>query len=163
MKNYMPIFAIVAAVPVAAATQTPSTPREPAAQQAVGTTGALAAEAVEIDEIVDDPDDYYGKKVTIRGSVSDVLGEQMFRVREHGVIDIDDTLLVMHPKRAKNSGAWVSDASNVRVTGTVRKFNRADLEREYGFSFGDWGITDDGWFDDHDAKPVLVIDSVEVK
>jgi hypothetical protein len=145
-------------------------------QQTVGTTGTVAA--AEVEDIVDDPEEYYGERVTVSGEVSEVFGDGAFRIREEGIIDVDDTLLVIRaPQRGKSKTAATADQPEsaprhelrinenqmVQVHGTVRKFVRNELERNYGVDFADLGITDPYWFDTYESRPVLIAERIDAR
>jgi hypothetical protein len=57
----------------------------------------------------------------------------------------------------------MTENSNVQVHGTVRRFVRNEIERDYGFDFADWGMTDTNWFNTYEGRPVLVADRIDVR
>jgi hypothetical protein len=125
--------------------------------QPVGTTGAAAAATIE--SIVDNTDAYIGETVTVSGDVGDVFGQRMFNIEEHGVIDVDDELLVVAPK---NSTVVTAD-STVQVHGTVRRIVTSDLEREYGPTYWThWGV-DRNFFTTRETRPVLFAETIDVR
>jgi hypothetical protein len=102
--------------------------------------------------IAEDPNAYYGKAVTVRAEVEKVFGPRMFTLDEDAVgAEPDVVVLTANPH-------GVGDDAEVTVHGTVRRFARGDLERDY-----DW--IDDSLFagrdlSDVDGRPVIVADSV---
>lgn len=128
---------------------------------AVGTSGAVAS--VDVESIVDNPGAYLGSKVTIAGEVDDVISHSLFNIQEQGIVDIDDELLVLMRRDANQANPTITEDSKVQVTGTVRNFVRADLERDYGFT--DWGllgVDNDQFFIDYESRPVIIADSVKL-
>jgi hypothetical protein len=88
------------------------------------------------------------KTVTVDGEVDDVHGPRVFTIDEPNWGDLEGEILVYLPS---NLAALVREDDRVTVTGTVKPFVRADVEREWG------------WLDlDRDAevrlskRPVLV-------
>ncbi|RIL08055.1 MAG: hypothetical protein DCC71_00970 [Proteobacteria bacterium] len=75
--------------------------------------------------IAADPQRYYGKNVRVKAEVEDVLGERVFSLDEDRAFAGPD-LLVLGP-----AGPNPRDGSNVTVTGVVRPYVRAHLERDY--------------------------------
>lgn len=153
-------LAAVLAYPVAAQQQAPpqhqQTPQERQGQQAVGTAGAVTVEA-----IADNPERYYDQEVTVSGDVGEVFGSnnKAFRLQEEGMLDRDDSLLVLSDEAVSN----LAKDAVVQVRGKVKRFVKADLERDLGID--DWnayGFDADFWTD-HDDKPVLIADSVIVR
>jgi Ca2+-binding EF-hand superfamily protein len=125
--------------------------------QPVGTTGAVAAATVE--SIVDNPDAYIGERVTVSGDVGDVFGQRVFNIEEHGVIDVDDELLVVAPKNS----TMVTADSTVQVHGTVRRIVTSDLEMEYGPTYWThWGVDRD-FFTTRETRPVIFAETIDVR
>jgi uncharacterized protein YdeI (BOF family) len=156
-------LAALLAIPVAAQQQghpqSQQPPQEQQAQkdrQAVGTAGAVTVEA-----IVDNPERFYNQEVTISGDVGELFGsnKKAFNIKEEGVVDVDDSLLVLSDEAVPN----ITKDSMVQVRGKVKQFSKADLERDLGISDWDaYGFDQDFWTD-HARKPVLIADSVIVR
>ncbi len=89
---------------------------------------------VSLTEINRDWTKYDGKTVTVVADVEELLGPRAFKLDEDSPREGDDDILVLSPK----SGAigdidehWLNN--KVRVTGVVRRFVTADIEREIGW------------------------------
>jgi len=136
--------------------QTPQERQSQKDQTAVGTAGAMTVEA-----IVDNPERFYNKDVTISGDVGEVFGtnKKAFNIKEEGVLDVDDRLLVLSDEAVAN----IDEGSVVQVRGKVKPFVRSELERELGID--DWNAYgfDASFWTKNDRKPVLIADSVIVK
>jgi hypothetical protein len=104
---------------------------------------------------------YAGRTVTVQGEVQEVyemLGANVLRLDEDALLmgGIDNDLIVVDAAlndAMLNEDGWLD--SIVRVNGTVRDFNRAELEQELGVTF------DDQAFEMWDGEPVLVAESAE--
>lgn len=104
--------------------------------------------------IAANPANYYGKKVTVRAEVEDVLGAQVFLLDEDRLFAWPDVMVITPAL----SNAVVEDTM-VTVTGTVRQFVDAEFRRDY-----DWN-----WWDRLDPdielafrhRPVIVADSIK--
>jgi hypothetical protein len=123
--------AIAPGSPTPAVTATPY----PGATEATPFPGATAAN-VSLTEINRDWSKYDGKTVTVVGEVDELLGPRAFKLDEDSALEDDDDILVLSPK----SGAvadidehWLNN--KVRVTGVVRRFETANIEREI-----DWDL-----------------------
>ena len=105
-------------------------------------------------EVAANPEKYYGKKVTVRAEVDDVLGSQMFLLDEDRAFAWPDVLVI-----TPALGAKLEEDSMVTVTGTVRAFVDADFRRDY-----DWN-----WWDRLDPdievtfrnRPAIIAESVK--
>ncbi len=123
-----------------------------------------------VGDVADEPENWIGRQVTVTDDVTDVIGRHSFQMGEEGFLGLfGGELLVVG---AKPLPQWVGDdfASSgffdddddfdelegaiARVSGTVRRFNLQDVERELGVDL------DDGLFGDYDGDPVLVAQSV---
>lgn len=166
----MTTFALAVAIPLAACAQDePVRPFE----QPVGTTGTAADMAeTELEEIAEEPEEYYGKTVTVAGSIGDVHSQRLFTLREEGIIDLDDSLLVLAPEGTNMRRLAGYDTGEIMVVtdtpatvrGTVRPMKRDEIERDYGIA--DWvelGIDESTFFNDYDNRPVLVADHIDVR
>lgn len=85
---------------------------------------------VELDDLEERPTQYIGKQVSVDGEIESVLGPRIFKIDEPGWADLDGEFLVVMPARA---AALVKSGDNVTVSGTVRQFVRAEVEREWGW------------------------------
>lgn len=112
-------------------------------------------------EVTGDVATYAGQTVTVQGEVQEVyevMGTNVLRLDEDALLmgGIDNDLIVVGSPlgdASLNEDGWLD--SIVRVTGTVRDFNRAELEADLGMTF------DDPAFEAWEGEPVLVAESVE--
>jgi hypothetical protein len=114
------------------------------------------AVAPEPGEITSDPQQYYGKQLAVTGEINGVQGANTFTLDENQLIGGQE-LLVLQPTATANQTA-LQNGEQVAVTGTLRPFVVADLEREYGFSW-DTGIQQQ-LEAEYSNRPVLVADEV---
>ncbi|MEM7556843.1 MAG: hypothetical protein AAF378_22665 [Cyanobacteria bacterium P01_A01_bin.84] len=112
------------------------------------------AQAPEPGQITKDPSKYYNKVLAVPGKIEDVESENVFTLDEEELIGAND-LLVLVPDTKK---ATIKDDEKVVVTGVLRPFVVAELEKEYGFSW-DEGIKKK-LETEYKDKPVLVATSV---
>ena len=113
---------------------------------------ATPAQRVELDEVEENPSRYMGRAITVNGEIDEVLGPRVFKIDETNWADMDGELLVVMPVPM---AALVNDNERVTVTGTLRPFVRADVEREWGFLGLDPSVELN-----LKAKPVIVASSV---
>ncbi|MGE3957771.1 MAG: hypothetical protein AB7H96_13710 [Vicinamibacterales bacterium] len=85
---------------------------------------------VSLDQLEKDPDKYIGQQVSVDGEVDDVLGPRVFKIDEPNWGDLDGELLVIVPA---GLAALIGEDDRVTVSGTVRRFASAELEREWGW------------------------------
>jgi hypothetical protein len=104
-------------------------------------------------ELTTNPRQYYGKQLAVTGEVENITGTNTFTLDEDKLFGGQD-LLVLHPKPQ----AKVTDGEKVAVTGTLRPFVVAELERDYNFSW-DAGIRRQ-LEAEYSQRPVLVADGV---
>jgi uncharacterized protein YdeI (BOF family) len=107
-------------------------------------------------EITKNPKQYYGRTLAVTGEVEKILSPNTFTLDEDQLFGASDLLvLVANPRTAKTP---VREDETVAVTGVLRPFVVADLEREYDFNW------DEGFVRQLEAeyrqKPVLVVQSV---
>ncbi len=89
--------------------------------------GVTVADIAESDAFDDDgfADSLVGQQVTVSGNVSEMVGQNAIRL---GGEDFGgDGILVIQV-----TASGISEDDNVRVTGTVRDFDAASFEREFG-------------------------------
>lgn len=105
------------------------------------------------EKVVDEPARYLGQEISLSGEVDDVYGQRAFEL-EGTKPFFDEELLVLTKSPVAISGAALRNNDHVVVTGTVREFSSADLNRELG-----WEVSaelDEEWRD----KPVIVAKSI---
>ncbi|WP_348249530.1 hypothetical protein [Leptolyngbya sp. GB1-A1] len=108
-------------------------------------------------ELTSDPQQYYGKPLAVTGEIEAIQGANAFTLDEDQLIGGQE-LLVLRPNAATANQPAIQDGEKVAVTGTLRPFVVADLEREYGFNW-DTGIQQQ-LEAEYTNKPVLVADAV---
>jgi hypothetical protein len=99
---------------------------------------------------------FYGQTVTVRAEVEDILDNRTFTLDEDAILAGPDVLVVV-PKGA-TTGLKHDDV--VTVTGTVRPFVQAELERDYDW-FKDGKILKKDVKVDYKTRPVLVATSIQ--
>ncbi len=105
-------------------------------------------------EIMSNPSLYYGKPLAVTGEVEDIRGTNSFTLDEDKLFGGED-LLVLRPPIAK---ATVNEGEKVAVTGVLRPFIFAELERDYDLK---WDLTLQKKLEaEYSKKPVLVADGV---
>lgn len=105
------------------------------------------------ENVAESPMQYLGKKLTLTGEVDAVYGDRAFELEGNEAF-FDSSLLVLTRSPVRLAGQMVRDDDRVSVTGTVRNFVVADLERDL-----DWDLTPElevEWRN----KPALVADSI---
>ena len=112
--------------------------------------------APKVGEVTRNPSAYYNKTIAVKGEVEDIVSPTAFRLDEDGldgVIDNKD-LLVLNPK----TGQTVKDDQAIVVTGVLRPFVVADIERDYDLN---WDLTVQRKLEaEYSQKPVLIAQSV---
>jgi hypothetical protein len=104
------------------------------------------------------PGDYYGKTVTVKAEVEDLLGDNMFTLEEDALFAGPD-VLVLVPKGLRTP---VRHDEKVRVTGKVRRYVEAELKKDFD------------WFDrgklvnvthkvEWETRPVVVAETIETE
>jgi hypothetical protein len=102
--------------------------------------------------------DYYGKTVTVKAEVEDVLGAKMFTLDEDALLTGAD-VLVMVPRGVT---AVLAHDQKVIVTGTVRPYVEKDLDKDFDF-FEDGKIIKTKTKVDWNTRPVIVATSVRTE
>ncbi|MDP9374472.1 MAG: hypothetical protein M3Q65_18885, partial [Chloroflexota bacterium] len=138
------LFAGWAGKPAVVARQADLTPR------AGGPTGVGAT----VDDITDAPDRYLGRTVTVAGEVDEVLGRRAFTIGGGDFIGDDELLVVgageLPVIQGRREAATLTADDLVQITGPVRRFNLAEVEREIGVDL------EDALFADWRDKPAVI-------
>jgi len=148
-----------AALLAAVATGACNTERERAAerapmQQAERAPTPAPLPTTDVDRVKENPNWYYDKHVRVTGEVDEIFGDRAFRLEGTGwAFDDDITVLMKKPMDAAAGGALQEDDELV-VSGTVRRFVVADIERDIG-----WDLSPEVEIKLKE-RPVLVADAV---
>jgi len=95
-----------------------------------GSRVPASAQTIKIEDLEEHAAQYVGKKVRVNGEVQNVLGPRLFTIDEPNWIDLDGETVVLVPAPF---AALIRRDAPVVVTGTVRPFVKADIEREYSW------------------------------
>ena len=134
----------------AAATMAGGTARAEERQQASApmVKGDFKAMRVRLDDLEDNPKKYIGQTVSIDAEIEDVFGPRVFTIDEPNWGDLQGEILTFMPTTL---AALVRENDRVTITGTVKPFVRAEVEREWG-----WLGLDRETEVEFSSKPVLV-------
>lgn len=88
-----------------------------------------------LSQIVDNPEQFYGQGVTVRGEIQDLYSRRVLKLSDQ---TIGDELIVILPRaltdaQATEAEAFFEDNADASVTGTVRQLTVAQVEQEFGF------------------------------
>ena len=103
---------------------------------------------VTIDDLEDHAAKYMGQTISVDAEVEKVLGPRLFTIDEPNWGDLAGEILVFMDT---NLAALVREDDRVTVTGTMKPFMRAEIERELG-----WLGREEGVEIDLSSKPVFV-------
>lgn len=116
--------------------------------------GGQFGATLEPGDIAKEPSKYFGQNVRVEGEVETVYNPHVFTLDEDVLFAGPDVLVI-----APSPSGQVADDQIVTVSGKLREFVRADIERDY-----DW--FDEQWLEgveiDLASRPVLIADSVQV-
>ncbi|MBD0264839.1 MAG: hypothetical protein ICV78_19580 [Tolypothrix sp. Co-bin9] len=105
-------------------------------------------------EITTNPSLYYGKTLAVTGEVEDIRDASSFTLDEDKLLGGQDLLVI----RAPSPQGTVNEGEKVAVTGVLRPFVVAELEREYNLK---WDLTLQKKLEaEYSNKPVLVATEV---
>ncbi|KYC43667.1 hypothetical protein WA1_00405 [Scytonema hofmannii PCC 7110] len=111
------------------------------------------AQAPKPGEITTDPNQYYGKRLAVTGEVENIRSTNSFTLDEDKLFGGQD-LLVLHSTPQPK----VTEGEKVAVTGVLRPFVVAELERDYDLT---WDLTLKKKLEaEYSNKPVLVANEV---
>jgi hypothetical protein len=122
---------------------------------AAATAEDKVAGSISAGKLAKDAKDYYGRTVTVQAEVEDVLGGNMFTLDEDAILAGSD-VLVLVPGGVTGT---LSHDQKVVVTGEVRPFVEADLDRDFDF-FDDGKLVDVKTKVDWKTRPVIVAHSI---
>ncbi len=111
---------------------------------------ALAPDA---GEVAENPTQYYGETLAVTGEVEEMYGVNTFTLDEEELFGGEDLLVIV-----PNIAEVISDGEKVAVTGELRSFVVADLERDYDLT---WDLDVQEQLEaEYSERPVLVADQV---
>ncbi|MBD2355265.1 hypothetical protein H6G41_11650 [Tolypothrix sp. FACHB-123] len=105
-------------------------------------------------QITQNPEQYYGRKVTVTGEVANIRSGILLTLDENQLFGGEDLLVLLTapPQVAINQGQTVS------AMGEVRRFVAAEIERDYNFT---WSLDTKRKLDaEYINRPVLVAETV---
>ena len=123
-----------------------------------GLAGSLSAGTdmtISAGKLASNAKDYYGKTVTVKAEVEDVIDNRTFSLDEDAILTGADVLVLVP---AGYTGTLVHDQV-VTVTGKVRPYVTTELEKDYHW-FKDGAIVSRDSKYDFKTRPVLVATSV---
>jgi hypothetical protein len=123
-----------------------------------GLAGSLSAGTdmtISAGKLASNAKDYYGKTVTVKAEVEDVIDNRTFSLDEDALLAGADVLVIVP---AGYAGTLAHDQV-VTVTGKVRPFVTAELEKDYHW-FKDGALVSRDSKYDFKTRPVLVATSV---
>ncbi len=98
--------------------------------------------------VIDNPREFYGRTVTVTGEIDDIVAPTAFTIGPGGLLLVSSAPASATPD--------LSESQTVQVTGTVRRFDLVELERETGADLQDELFA--GW----EGRPAIVASSVQV-
>jgi hypothetical protein len=123
-------------------------------QQAERAPAPAPQPTTDVDTLKEHPGRFYDKQVRVTGEVDEIYSDRAFRLEGTGwAFDDDITVLMKKPLDAAAGGVLQKDEELV-VSGTVRRFVVADVERDIG-----WDLTPEVEVKLKE-RPVLIADSV---
>lgn len=131
----------------------PSPEARPTGPGAVTGTPTASGPGGGVEAIKEAPARYYGKTVTVSGDVDQIYNDRAFELEGTGWA-FNDNITVLTKTPVRLAGAPLSQDEDLIVTGTVRQYVAADLNRDLG-----WTITPD-LQSKIEKRPVLVADSI---
>ncbi|HHP7232015.1 MAG TPA: hypothetical protein ACFCUY_14300 [Xenococcaceae cyanobacterium] len=118
---------------------------------------AIIAEAIalapEPGEITSDPSQYYGETLAVTGEVANVYGENTFTIEDDELLGGENLLVVV-----TDPTTVIDPNETVAVTGELRSFTVADIERDYDIG---WDLDIQREIEtEYTNEAVLVVDRV---
>ena len=107
----------------------------------------------DLEDISEDPESYYDLEIAVEGEVDKIRNDYAFTLKEDQLIGGDDLLII----NATDKPLPKVD-EKIAVTGTVRPYIKADIERDYDLT---WDLDVQQQIEaEYSEKPVLVVDSI---
>jgi len=118
------------------------------------------AAGVSVADVTDNPDELYGKEMTLSGLVTEVVGPNAVAIGGEEFFG-GEQVLVLGAQKLQQIAEGVPEGEPfevqqqdlVQATGTLQEFNLSEVENEIGYDL------DDNLFGDWEGEPVLVADS----
>jgi hypothetical protein len=109
-----------------------------------------------LSKILDNPTQYYGQQVTVRGEIQDVYTSRVFKISDQ---TIGQELLIITPKplsqrQVDEAEDLLEDNADVRATGTIRQLVLSEVESELSLDL------DEQIEVEFENKPVLIANSL---
>ena len=121
-----------------------------------GVVGAVqAGDTISAGKLAKDAKDFYGQTVSVKADVDRVLTDHSFTLDEDALFAGPD-VLVLVPSAVT---AQLKHDDAVVVTGKVRRYVRAELEKEYSF-FTEGKIINKDYKVDYKTRPVIIATAV---
>ena len=115
---------------------------------------------VSLADVTDNPDEFYGKDVTLSGLVTEVVGPNAVAIGGDELIGGDPVLIVGAQQLDRiveglpeGEPFEVQQQDLVQASGTLREFDIAEVEEDIGYDL------DDNVFGDWEGEPVVIADS----
>lgn len=102
--------------------------------------------------------DFYGKTVSVKAEVEDVLGDNMFTLDEDALLSGSDVLVLV----PRGIAGKLTHDQKVIVTGKVRQYVEADLDKDYDW-FDNGKLVDVKEKVDWKTRPVIVADTIRTE
>jgi hypothetical protein len=125
----------------------------PACTSSEVTTREQATENVTAEEVADETSNYIGQTVTIRGDVEEVVGEASFLMNGEQTFGGGEEILIVNASGNKIT-LPEGEGTQVQVTGEVRNFVIAEIEREYNLDF------EPNLYTEYEQQPALIAKSI---
>jgi uncharacterized protein YdeI (BOF family) len=109
-------------------------------------------ENVSLDTLEENASKYIGQRISVDAEVEEIYGPRLFTIDEPNWGDLDGEVLVFMPSIL---AALVAEGDRVTISGTMRPFMKAEIEREWG-----WLETTPEIEADFSVRPVLVAERV---
>lgn len=103
------------------------------------------------EEVAEEPQDYYGQTVTIRGEVEEAIDDISFTITADGFLFEGEEILIVN---TTGTGFELpEEGTPVQVTGEVRQFNAFDFEEEFD-------LTPQIEAEDYEERPTIAAESL---
>jgi hypothetical protein len=121
----------------------------------VEVTPSPAEERDIIDNIIQNPSNYYGRVITVSSEIKSTIGARGFILDSPGILD-NNLLVITESTPGQANINTFKEGDLVRVTGTVREFNRVEVENDLNVTL------DENLFGNREGAPVIIASAVEV-